>query len=321
MNQAPSLRHIGLIAVAAVAVISGPATARATSVPIDAFPVTVSSCGRESTFDEAPSRVVVGWPTSIDTLTALGVADRVIGYTSGDFAPTPEGAPNAVEVSPDYQAAREVVLATGTDFFLTNDENQLSGNEGGLGYDDLAGLDAGSYVLGGYCIGIAAPTGIQVVYDDITNLGAIFGIPDVAGDLNAELQERAAAARIDDRADAPSIAVVQIYDGTLYALTGSYYKMAVDAVGFDNVFDDSIGNFAEISAEQVLTLAPDVLAVAYENEPGAEQTAIDDAREVLASSPAVLNDRIVTLSSADLGGGGVTLFDVIDQLSAVAQPS
>lgn len=291
-----------------------PVAVSATTAPAaNDYPVSVTSCGHTSTFERAPADVVVGWPTTVDTLTALGVGDAVSGYISASFGPAPAGAPRAVAVSPDYQPSREVMVGTGTDFFLTNDENQLAGSDGGFGYDDLAEFDAGAYVLAGYCIDQTAPTDIEVVYDDITDLGAIFGVPANAARLVADLRARAAAARIP-AGDAPSIAVVQVADGKLYALTGAYYEMAVDAVGFTDVFADISGNFSEISPEQVLTLQPDVVAAVYDGD--ANRTAdVQAASELLANTPAVRDGRVVAVANDAISAGGVNLFDVIDELA------
>lgn len=116
----------------------------------------------------------------------------------------------------------------------------------------------------------------------------------------------------------PSIAFGSVYDGALYALTGAYYKMAVDAVGYTDVFGDTVGNFSEISAEQVLTLEPDVVAVAYTDE--STRTAdIEAVRAVLANTPAVLADRVVEVPGYEIAAGGVSLFGVIDQLAAAGR--
>lgn len=278
------------------------------------FPVTVSSCGNETTVAGPPGAVVIGWPTIMDTLVALGVDEAAIGWTSGSLAPTPVDASRAVEISPDYQASREVVLASGLDFFITNDENQIGGADGGLGYDDLAQAGAGAYVLGGYCLDQPAPTSIDVVYQDILALGQVFGVRDIATTLVDELRARVDAARIVTAEEAPTIAMVQPFDGKLYALTGAYYRMAIDAAGYDSVFGD-MGNFSEISAEVVLTLQPDVVAVVY-NTAGSRAADIDAAVALLASSPAVAEGRVIEIDSATISAGGVSLFDVIEQLAA-----
>jgi iron complex transport system substrate-binding protein len=285
----------------------------------DGFPVTVETCGRAVTFDAAPASVVVGWPTIITTLDALGVGDAVIGYTSADLATAP--ATQAEAISPDFRTSREVMIATGLDMFLVNDESQVDGSEGNLGWDDLDQLDAHGYVLGEYCLGVPAPTSIDAVYDDITNLGSIFGVGDAATELVVDLRDRVdlAAASTSGLAGA-STAVVQVFDGTLYALSGSYYAMIPAELGLESVFASLDANFAEISAEEVLTLAPDVIVLVYDGDETARQAAVDEVSVLLAAAPAVAEGRIATVQNGTLSGGGVSVIDMIvdvaDQLSS-----
>lgn len=277
------------------------------------YPVTVTTCGRSFTYEQAPERVVAGFPTSTETLVALGVGDTVVGYTSGDLAPAPEDVPNAEEISGDYQAPREAVLAARPDLFFTNDENQIGGADGGLSHEDLANLGAGAYVLGGYCIDQPAATGIDAVYNDITNLGAIFGVPERAEKVVTDMRSRVdAAGALAGSEPGLTAAVVQIYDRKLYALSGAYYGMVLDSLGLANVFADIGENFAEISAEQVLTLTPDVLLVVYESQ-DTMTTQLDEASQLLASTPAVRDDRVAGILNADISAGGVTLVEVIEQ--------
>lgn len=270
------------------------------------------------TFDKAPSNVVVGWPTIITTLDALGVGDSVIGYTSADLATAP--VTQAEAISPDFRTSREVMIATGLDLFLVNDENQVDASDGNLGWGDLEQLDAHGYVLGDYCLGAPAPTSIDAVYDDITNLGSIFGVSDAASSLVGELRDRVDAAA-ESTANLPGVstAVVQVYDGTLYALSGSYYAMIPSELGLESVFASLDANFAEISAEEVLTLAPDVIVVVYDGDETARQAAVDEVSDLLASAPAVSEGRIATVQNGTLSGGGVSvvemIVDVAEQLS------
>ncbi|GAA3384075.1 ABC transporter substrate-binding protein [Cryptosporangium minutisporangium] len=284
-------------------------TAAAATAPAGGFPVTVESCGHEATFDKAPGRVVLGWGTSIRTLEALGVADRVTGYVSGSNVGLPDGF-TAKEVSPDFQPAREAVLAAAPDLFLANDENQVSGEEGTA---TVADLDGRAYVLGNYCLKNPAPATIDVVYQDVRNLGAIFGVPDKADAVVADLTRRvtAAAAR---RRSAPQakVALVQIYDGKVYALSGSYYNAILQGAGMTNVFAGIGENFAEVSAEQVLTSAPDGLFVAYD-EPNGDAAAVQAARSAFAATPAVRNGTVFGINNAEISGGGVNIVALIEQ--------
>ena len=63
-----------------------PATASAAG-----FPVTVASCGKDFSYAKAPTRVVLGYPGTLDTLTALGVQDSVHGYVLGSLGKLPAG--------------------------------------------------------------------------------------------------------------------------------------------------------------------------------------------------------------------------------------
>jgi iron complex transport system substrate-binding protein len=277
------------------------------------YPVTVASCGNSFTYEQPPERVVAGFPTSTETLVALGVGDTVVGYTSGDIAPAPEGVPNAEEISGDYQAPREAVLAARPDLFFTNDENQLGGTGGGLSHDDLNDMGTSAYVLGGYCIDQPAATGIDAVYDDVTNLGAIFGVPDRAEAVVTEMRSRVdAAGALADSEPGLTAAFVQVYDGKLYALSGAYYGMVLDSLGLDNVLAGIDENFAEISAEQVLTLDPDVLLAVYDSQ-DTMTAQLDEASQLLANTPAVSDDRVAGVLNADISAGGVTLVDVIEE--------
>lgn len=286
--------------------------------PAGAFPATIETCGREITFDAAPTSVVVGWPTTITTLNALGVGDSVIGYTSSDFADAPDT--DAEAIAPDFRTSREVMINTGLDAFIVNDENQVDASDGNLGWDDLDGLDAGGYVLGGYCIDAPAPTNIDVVFDDLNTLGTMFGVPDAANDLTSSLRAEldTAAAGLSD-IEGSTVAVVQVFDGTLFALSGTYYAMIASELGLESVFADIDANFAEISPEEVLTLAPDTIVAIYEGDETQSQAAVDEVSSLLASSPAVAENRIATVANAQLSGGGVSVIDAIlsvaDQLA------
>ncbi len=286
----------------------------AASPPPAAAPVTAESCGRSFTYQAPPERIVVGHPTTAATLVALGVGDKVVGWTGGSLGPAPAQVPNATEISSQYQAPREAVLAARPDLFLTNDENQLSGESGGLGYGDLGAAGGSAYVLGAYCLGAPGATDLETVYRDVANVARIVGRDARGDELVGQMRERVAAARALGSGRPPlAAALVQVFDGKLFALTGSYYKMVLDAIGATSVFDGQglEGNFSEISAERVLTLSPAAVFVIYDSEETRESQ-LDEARALLASSPAVQQGRVVGLLNATTSAGGVSLVDAVE---------
>lgn len=275
------------------------------------YPVTVSSCGVDYTYDAAPERVLLGAPGIVRTLDALGVADSAIGYALSDY--TVDGVEEfsgLTQTTADYAPSREFLISAQPDLFLVNDEGQILG-EGSASKDDLASIPANLYVLGGYCTETPAGDTIDVVYDDIRNLGAIYGVPEAADDVVAELEERVEHARsLAPDGETLTAGAVTIYDGTVYALGGSYYAAVLGALGLENGFADLGASWSEITPEAVLDADLDVILVTYS---GTDPTAaISDAEALFANSPAVQNGKVIGLDETAFQSVGVAIIDVIE---------
>lgn len=279
------------------------------------YPVTVSGCGRDYVYEEAPDRVVLGYPRTLETLEALGVADAASGYVLGSYDALPPGYPSdVVEVSPDYAPSRESIIGAQPDLFLGNDEGQVT-SDTGASYADLAESDAATYILGGYCSGGPAPTTIDVVTDDVLNLGKIFGVPERAAELVADLEERIETAKAAGAGRDLRVAYVQVFDGKLYAIAGYPASAIIDALGLTNEWADIEQNFAEISLEEAITRTPDVLLVNYVGADNADR-AVADVKELLASTPAVRNDRVYAADETDFQAGGVSIIAALEAAAA-----
>ena len=305
----PRLAVAAVAAALTLAACGGAPAAGPAAATSEGFPVSVTRCGHEQTFTAPPERVVLGWPTTQRTLAALGVADRVTGYVSGALASMPAGS-TAQEVSPDFKPAKEAVLAARPGLFLANDENQISGAEGTASWADLDAAGGRGFVLGGYCLDAPAPDTLDAVYTDIRDLGSIFGVRDRADQVVTDLQRRVTTAAA--KGGGARVAVVQVYDGKVYALAGSYYNAIVAGAGMTNVFAGLGQNFAEISAEQVLTSTPDAI-IAVHDDPAGADAAVAAAREAFASTPAVAAGKVSAMSSVDISGGGVNIVDLVEQ--------
>ncbi|MFT4227884.1 ABC transporter substrate-binding protein [Micropruina sp.] len=302
------------VSLAAVA-CSSPAAPVAASAPPSAtgYPVTVSSCGRDFSYAKPPTRVVLGFPGTLDTLTALGVQDSVHGYVLGSLGKLPAGAPaGIVQVSPDYTPSRESMLGAQPDLFLGNDEGQLTG-EGTVSYDDLAGIGSGVYIMGGYCAKAPAGRTLDTIEADVTNLGRIFGVDQRARELNQEIETRVARAKASLTGKQLRVAYVQSYNGKLYANSGYPAATIIEALGQVNEFDDLKQSWAEISREDALHRKPDVLIVNVSD--GKPDAAVAEISKTLAGTKAVVAGHLLTVDAADFEAGGVS---VIRQLEDVA---
>lgn len=282
------------------------------------YPVTVASCGQDFTYDEAPSRVVLGNYRTLKTLDALGVADSVSGYLLGpdDGGVAPTDLPASLElVSPDAIPAREPVIAAEPDLFLSFNEAQLVG-QGTLSYDDLAGLGANAYVMGGYCATPSGDQSIETVYTDIDNLGAIFDVPEQAAELNDELRDRVAAAKDSLGDSTATVAFLKVVGGKVYAIGGYPASAFLDALGLQNEFADLPTPFAELNTEQALAMTPDIVFVNYV---GDEQAAIADLAAALPDLTAVKEDRVYGANEDLAQGSGVGVIDALEQIAASAK--
>ncbi|HEY0186147.1 MAG TPA: ABC transporter substrate-binding protein [Cellulomonas sp.] len=279
-----------------------------------AYPVTVTSCGQDFTYDEAPSRVVLGSYRTFETLDALGVAGSVHGYLLGpdDDGVAPTDLPDdLVMVSADTIPAREPVIAAEPDLFLSYNEAQLTG-EGTLSYDDLSGIGANAYVMGAYCAQDPDNLTIDSVYADITALGAIYDVPERASELNDELRARVATAEDSLDGSTATVAVLKVIGGTVYAIGGYPAAAILSALGLTNQFADLATAYAELSTEQALAMDPDVVLVNYV---GDEQTAIDQLATLLPDLPAVQDGRVYGADESPAQGGGVGIIDSLESIA------
>lgn len=298
---------------------SSPAAGRTPSAssPVagSAYPVTITSCGRTYTYTKAPTRVVVGWPTTVDTLTALGLGPSVIGYIAGSFGPAPQGT-NAKVLSTDYAPSAETILNAQPDFFLANGDSQLSGARGSVTADDLSKIGANSYAMDNDCKDFKGVTTVETVYQDITNLGRIFNVPDKAAALITSLRARvAAAAGLRNQGTPPRIAYVNVSNGKLYALSGLIYNAQIAGVGAVNVFADLNEAFGEISPEKVLTLDADAIVFEYSVNTETEDQQRSLVIQQLGDSKTVRAGKVIGVPDYLSEGPGIADIQAIELIA------
>lgn len=305
---------------------TGCASVPSTSAPNDANAsgaLTAVNCGRELTVTEPPTNVLIGYPTIWETLDALGVGNSVTGYLTGDLTDLPEGASSSiVEVSPDYHVPRETVLSFEPDLALFSTETQLSGQNGEATFDDLAAGGIPAFMFQGNCADDALKTDddLATVYADIKALGSLYDKQAEAAALVADLEVRVAdAAALRDNAPAPTVAFIQIYDGTIYALGLGNYAAVLDAIGAENYFADITSSLAyvEVSAETALSIDADHLVIVHYNDQTPE-AAVAAIEELLPNAAPVANGRVSAAHTDNFQVGGVPLIDVtVDIAEAV----
>lgn len=173
------------------------ATAASTA---DGFPMTITNCGRTSTIEEPPQRVVSLNQGSTEILLSLGLEDRMVG-TATWTDPVLESLAEANESVPrlaDQAPSKERLLDAAPDFVTASFSNTF-GTGGVITPDELTKLGVGSYLSPAECLKNNEGDGdgerdgvleIDAIFQEITELAAIFGVPERGEALVADLEQR-----------------------------------------------------------------------------------------------------------------------------------
>ncbi|MEW2449402.1 ABC transporter substrate-binding protein [Streptomyces parvulus] len=262
------------------------------------FPVTVDNCGVRTTYGKPPSRVVTIHQHPAELMLALGLKDRMVGTAFPDSAVLPElrkdyeAIPELAEREPSF----EKILDAEPDLVYGGYGSAFAENEG---RSRKAFADAGidTYLNREYC-GEKRVT-VEDTYAEIRTVASIFGVPDRAEDLVAELRGRVdkASAAVKGEAKVP----VFVYDsGDKSAFTAGGKGLGTDLIrlaGGENVFGDLDEVFGDVSWEQVVERRPEVIAIYdYAGAGSVEQKKkFLLSQPALADVPAIRNKRFVVL--------------------------
>jgi len=276
-----------------------------------AFPVTVQSCDRAVTFDAAPARAISNDVNLTEMMLVLGLRDQMVGYTGISGWKTldeqmREGVAELPELSERYPT-KEVLVAADADFYFAGwNYGMTVGGE--VTPETLAPFGIQVYELTESCIHIGTKSKIsmQDMYDDLLNLGRIFGVEDRAEALVAGYEARLAEVTAGvDRADPLRVFV---YDsGEEAPFTAGRYGMPtalIEAAGGVNIMDDIEKSWTEIGWEAVVERNPEVIVIVNYGDVTAEQKiAFMKTNPAFAGIDAVVNDRFVVLDYVEATPG------------------
>ena len=275
--------------------------------------VVVKSCNRDVVFDEPPSAAVSNDINMTEMMLVLGLADRMAGYTgiSGWYDLDERfraGIEQVKELSARYPTTKEVLIGADADFFFAGWNYGLKVG-GELTPETLEPFGIKVYELTESCIHIGAKPKVSIddMYNDLLNLGRIFGVEDRARSLvdgyKAELAEFKTELRTGDEP-----VRVFVYDsGQDAPFTAGRYAMPtamIEAAGGRNIMDDFDKSWGNVTWEAVVERNPEVVVIVNYGEVTAEQK-----REFMMSNPAfsgidaVKNDRFVVLQYVEATPG------------------
>ncbi|MGP6457817.1 ABC transporter substrate-binding protein [Pseudomonas parakoreensis] len=266
------------------------------------YPLTVHSCNRKVTFNEAPQHAVSHDINMTQMMLALGLKSRMAGYSgvSGWKSVTPQmqslldGLP---ELAAKYPSV-ETLLNANVDFFFAGwDYGMRVG--GDLTPQTLQPLGINVYELTESCAFVMKRPAATLddTYNDLRNLGKIFDVQDRANALIADMQNQVAEIRKDLPADKPR---VFLYDsGEDRAMTSGRLGMPqalIDAAGGRNILDDVDASWTRVNWETVVERNPQVIVIVDYSEITAEQKIEFLLKNpALQSVDAIKNQRFIVI--------------------------
>jgi iron complex transport system substrate-binding protein len=285
----------------------------ACSVSVMAFPVTVDSCGDALTFNAPPRRAVVHDLNMTEMVLALGLREHLVGVTgiSGWYKTGPEfkaALGKVPELAPKYPSL-ETLLAAAPDFFFAGWYYGMSPG-GEVTPATLAGHGIRTLVLGESCIHLGKlrpAASMDLLYDDMLKLGAIFGKTADAAALVVQWKARLAALPAPPT-PAESVRVFLYDSGEDKPFTAGRHAIAhamIEAAGGRNVMADLNTSWSHAAWETVAARNPQFLIlVDYQDGAGPERLLrVLQAHPAMRNTDAVRQRRFIALRYAELTPG------------------
>ncbi len=254
---------------------------------------TYDNYGREVTIDEAPEKVLTLGPNCSELFCALGLEDRIVGNSLDNHSrgPLPEYAEAYAKI-PELtygSATREAVLTSGATF--------IYGIDWEFGADALDVDELRAYGIDVYMNSAAT---LEQIYQEITDLGNIFGVQDRAQAFIEDQKQRIAA--VENQVAAFDPVKVLVYDsggdGVFTCGGNNFETLLIELAGGRNVFDDITDKqWTTVSYEEALAREPEVIVIHDYDSPSLEEKiAAIKADPALGQLDCVKNERFCVIA-------------------------
>ncbi|MFV0527902.1 MAG: ABC transporter substrate-binding protein [Lachnospiraceae bacterium] len=271
-------------------------TADVSDTDSSTYPMTFENYGREVTVTQKPEKVLTLGPNCTELFAALGLEEYVVGRSliNHSRGPLDEYA-DAVNAIPELNyssATREAILTSGADFIYALDWEI---GEEGCNIEEVEGY--------GMTVYVNSATSLEEQYQEILDIGKIFGVEDTAEAFVEDQKARIEAVQEKTKEEEP--VDVLVYDSGndgVFTCSGSNFEsLLISLAGGRNIFDDLTDKqWVTVSYEEVLTRDPDVILIHDYDSPSVEEKIAEiKANPTLSQLDCVKNERfaVITLES------------------------
>jgi iron complex transport system substrate-binding protein len=250
---------------------------------------------------EVPQRIVSISPTATEILWEIGAADQVVAVD--DNSNYPSDVPTT-DIS-SYEPNVEAIASYDPDLVVTSsDAPEL--------VDGLEALDIPVLVH-------LAPTELDGVYEQITELGEATGHVEEAEELVAGMQ--ADIESITGEVDASGLTYYYELDPTFYSVTGAtFIGKVLGELGLTSIADDAsaeAADYPQLSSEHIVASDPDLILLA-DTKCCQQDAAAVAARPGWNELRAVQQGNVVELDDDVASRWGPRLVDLLRQVAKAA---
>ncbi len=282
-----------LAALSGCAAQEEPAAPAQETASAEGYPVTVENYGRTVTVDKRPEKVLTLGPNCTELFAALGLSDLVVGRSLVNHSRGPlpeyEAAVNAIPELNHASATREAVLSSGADFIYALDWE--------IGEEGCNIEEAEQY---GMTVYVNSATTLEQQYQEILDLGLIFGVEDKAEAFVEDQKSRIAAVqeKVKDREPLKVLVYDSGNDGVFTCSGSNFESLLIGLAGGENLFDDlSEKQWVTVSYEEVLAREPDIILIHDYDSPSVEEKIAEiKANPTLSQLDCVQNERFATIT-------------------------
>ena len=278
-----------------------------TSVTDAYAPFELTNYNMTTTFEKKPERVVCLSLNSAEIIAALGEADSIIGVQTGNNA-LKDLRPEYFETLKDVDVPEqlntgmpptlEAMLALTPDFVAMNGYYFYVPFFGTV--EDYQNNDVKLYVTEGSYVEQCT---IENTYNDIRNLGTIFGKKQKADEIVNDMQKafETVSEQIGGMNNTKVMAFDSLSEDGLYTVAGGFglEEQLLEMAGTENVFDDVESDFSTVSIEEIIARNPEYIVIHdYTSEENDAQSKIDYllAQKELADVEAIKNQNFIVVS-------------------------
>lgn len=305
-----------LAALSGCAAQEEPAAPAQETASAEGYPVTVENYGRTVTVDKRPEKVLTLGPNCTELFAALGLSDLVVGRSLVNHSRGPlpeyEAAVNAIPELNHASATREAVLSSGADFIYALDW-EIS--EEGCNIEE-----AEQY---GMTVYVNSATTLEQQYQEILDLGLIFGVEDKAEAFVEDQKSRIAAVqeKVKDQEPLKVLVYDSGNDGVFTCSGSNFESLLIGLAGGENLFDDlSEKQWVTVSYEEVLAREPDIILIHDYDSPSVEEKIAEiKANPTLSQLDCVQNERFATITLESVLPGDRMAY-AVESLAAVFYP-